>query len=87
MIHKRNGRWTEAVSIWKDLVSKENPFSLQPFVELAMYYEHREKNVEAALNYSTNALGKISGRRDSDILALKHRINRLNKKIGKKATK
>jgi len=47
----------------------------------------RKKNVEAALNYSTNALGKISGRRDSDILALEHRIKRLNKKIGKKAAK
>ena len=87
MIHKRNGRWTEAVGIWKDLVSKDNPFSLKPFVELSMYYEHREKNVEAALIYSTNALRKISGRRDSDILKLEHRIKRLNKKIGKKAAK
>jgi len=87
MIHKRNGRWTEAVGIWKDLVTEDNPFSLQPFVELAMYYEHKEKNIVTALNYSTNALGKISRRRDRDIFALEHRIKRLNKKSGEKAAK
>ena len=87
MIHKRNGRWAEAVGIWKDLVSEDAHFSLQPFVELAMYYEHREKKIEIALNFSTNALDKISRRRDSDIFALKHRIQRLNRKLGRKSSK
>ena len=87
MIHKRNERWTEAVGIWKDLITEDNPFTLQPFVELAMYYEHKEKNSEAALKYSTNALGKISRRRNKDIFALEHRIDRLNKKLERKTAK
>jgi len=84
MIHKKNGRWTEAVGIWKDLVSEVNHFSLQPFVELAKYFEHKEKEFEVALNYSTNALAQISRRRDRDIFALEYRIKRLKKKLGRK---
>ena len=87
IIHKRNGRWSEAVGIWKDLVSEDTPFSLQPFVELAMYYEHREKKIESALIFSTNSLDKIPRRRDSDIYALEHRIKRLNRKISRKKSK
>ena len=81
MIHKREKRWADAVSIWKDFVSNEKIFNLSPYVELAKYYEHKAKNFEIAMHYSNEALNKISSRRENDASALRHRIFRLKNKI------
>ena len=83
MIHKREKRWADAVGIWKDFVSNERIFNLSPYVELAKYYEHKENKFETALRYSTEALSKISNRRENDVGALRHRIFRLENKIRK----
>ncbi|NLN07900.1 MAG: hypothetical protein GX167_09815 [Firmicutes bacterium] len=48
LLYKRQGRWPEAAGIWAQMVRAGwgGPF---PLLELAKYYEHREKNYRAAL--------------------------------------
>ena len=82
MIHKKEERWEEAVGIWKDLVHENNRFHLLPYVELAKYYEHREKKLETALDFAKDALNNLSKRRVAEIEHVKHRIARLERRLG-----
>jgi len=82
MIHKRQEQWSQAVGIWKDIVEDKSMFHLLPWIELAKYYEHKEKNFQTALEYSNRAIKLLSKRREKDIMLLNHRINRLKRKIG-----
>jgi uncharacterized protein YprB with RNaseH-like and TPR domain len=97
-IYKRQQRWAEAVEIWHSHIEAKVVFHLEAFVELAKYYEHREKDhhraktvVEKALRYLAASkeleeyLGtEVSGVRfDRMIDALDHRLKRLRKRVDK----
>jgi uncharacterized protein YprB with RNaseH-like and TPR domain len=49
LYYKRSGAWTEAVDLWKQMARKRR--SLFAAVELAKYFEHRERDVESALEW------------------------------------
>ncbi|MBM3761142.1 MAG: hypothetical protein FJW36_12940 [Acidobacteria bacterium] len=49
LIEKKRENWPAALTIWTDLASGRNPFRGEALVELAKYYEHREKNWFMAL--------------------------------------
>lgn len=62
---------------------------LEPYIELAMYYEHQEKNMQRALLFAEEALTRLwrrrtLNRRDKKQLesekALQKRVDRLKKK-------
>lgn len=103
--YKRKGRYDIAARLWHAAVSSErdgvsHPIStaasimqpLEPYIELAMYYEHRMKQIDTALIYAEKAkqltLKRLSlhrGRqktdKDRDLLAaLDKRIGRLKSK-------
>jgi uncharacterized protein YprB with RNaseH-like and TPR domain len=59
LFYKRRKHWTEAVRLWRALVEgagERRLPSLEPYVELAIAYEHRLKDVEAALYWADEAL-------------------------------
>jgi uncharacterized protein len=56
---KRHKRWDQAVALWKAMVETGRARSLptlEPYVELAMAYEHRYKNADEALYWADEAL-------------------------------
>jgi len=50
---KRSKDWTRAVTIWQEMTSGNDPAC---FRELAIYYEHREKNYGEALKAAEEGL-------------------------------
>ncbi len=85
-IHKRQGRWTEAAALWRELIRRRS-FDLTPHVELAKYYEHQAKEFEAALEAADQALARARHRRNPacgelSLPALQHRLARLRRKLG-----
>ncbi|MFP4497920.1 MAG: ribonuclease H-like domain-containing protein [Vulcanimicrobiota bacterium] len=89
--YKRSFQWGKAKILWEQM-AREFAFEPRPFIELAKYYEHQEKNMEKALDNASHALEIISKRRvlgknhstcyqEKD--KLQHRINRLMKKMGR----
>jgi uncharacterized protein YprB with RNaseH-like and TPR domain len=97
-IYKRQQRWGEAVEIWHAQIAGTTVFNLEAFVELAKYYEHRERNhhkateiVERALQYlqTGTALDEDASRQmmnqqfERMIEELAYRLNRLRKRLGR----
>lgn len=85
-LFKRQGRWKEAVTLWKDLLSRE-PYDLTVYIELAKYYEHRAGDYCTALALTRRAFARNRNRCSAPSSgelsdpALRRRINRLEKKI------
>ncbi|MDQ1909232.1 ribonuclease H-like domain-containing protein [Paenibacillus sp. GD4] len=60
--YKGRERYALACRLWKRYIALkgEKPTcSLEPYVELAMYYEHKEKCYESAIDYAEQALNKV----------------------------
>lgn len=58
---KQLRQYDEAVQAWLRIVEQKR-FVLEPFVELAKYYEHRQRDYERALTYTRRALNAIQMR-------------------------
>ncbi|OXM87903.1 ribonuclease H-like domain-containing protein [Paenibacillus rigui] len=59
--YKQQHRYTEACGLWLLYVEQRgerSTASLEPYLELAMHYEHREKRPELALFYADQAMNK-----------------------------
>jgi uncharacterized protein YprB with RNaseH-like and TPR domain len=85
LYYKRAGAWLEAVDLWKQMALKRR--SLFAAVELAKYFEHRERDVELALEWVQTILSwrlplqrRIRGE-------LNHRRRRLLQKLERRASK
>lgn len=85
MLHKSLGHWKDAEELWTEMVDSAMPFRLLPFVELAKYYEHRTGELDKARDFVERALAEISPNRHEDLAALRHRLNRVNRKIERPA--
>ncbi|UJF35967.1 hypothetical protein [Paenibacillus hexagrammi] len=101
--YKKQGNYDRALTLWREsLLIKNNVFTVQlePYLELAMYYEHREKNFEQALFYAEEARNKLMNRRSleragsrtsskraEEEKALDRRIQRLREKQHKARSK
>jgi len=87
---KRKDKWQKAIEIWQKFIENgdEIMFSCE---ELAKYYEHREKNIERAINYTKRAIDFFSIIEEIQVQEemgerknrFEHRLNRLNKKLKK----
>ena len=95
-IYKRRRHWPRALSLWKQAAAMMEAATVpQPdaLVELAIYYEHRAKDYQAALHCADRALACIQRRMSAVRFAnaevrkqkslLEHRIARLKRKLEK----
>ncbi|CAN7571752.1 ribonuclease H-like domain-containing protein [Paenibacillus sp. LjRoot153] len=94
--YKKIGQYTRALELWKQaILLKPASISLQlePYLELAMYYEHREKNLGQAVFYAEEAWARLWRRRalhrgDRKINEIEEawekRLARLQQKVRKK---
>jgi uncharacterized protein YprB with RNaseH-like and TPR domain len=91
MLLKRQERLDEAVAIWERLLDHNLQSGVAPYIELAKYYEHKTKDYKNA-NYMVcraiqvleNRSALLRKRNDTyrqDLLALRHRLNRIKRKL------
>ena len=86
---RKEGNLPEAVRIWHTMVTRKEGGVL-PLIELAKYYEHKEKDVQVALSYTRQAialLSEVSIHRNVTVQsqknALEYRYQRLIRKLSK----
>jgi uncharacterized protein YprB with RNaseH-like and TPR domain len=91
-VYKKQTKYERAVRLWERHIELHNggiALYLEPYTELAMYYEHKERNVEQALFYAEEAWARLwrrrsLSRRDSKQLeseqSLQKRLDRLQNK-------
>lgn len=88
--------YDQAAHLWRTYCQQSSGSlqALEPLIELAMYYEHRKRDIETALYWSIQARTLLErrlslGRRPSSDRALMHqidhRLERLRRKIDKPA--
>jgi len=78
---KKHRLWDRAVDLWKDMSSLDQLFS---FRELAMYYEHKEKDYKEAKKIAEEGLALSLGVSSFFESDFSHRLERLRRKIQKK---
>jgi hypothetical protein len=84
LFYKRSGAWPEAVELWQRMVSQRR--SLFAAVELAKYFEHREKKIEVALQWVQTVLSWNQPLDRRTRGELNHRRRRLVQKLERRAT-
>ncbi|UKS29005.1 ribonuclease H-like domain-containing protein [Paenibacillus sp. HWE-109] len=96
--YKKNGQYQLAVDLWKRWIEIRNAsiaLQIDAYLELAMYYEHRERNIHQAIFYAEEAWAKLWRRRSlhrgdkkqNEVEeALEKRIRRLKAKLSKTAS-
>jgi uncharacterized protein YprB with RNaseH-like and TPR domain len=86
--HKRSRQHGYAVELWKSLVSREDFYAVKALEELAIHFEHRERNVETAMEFTVAAIARLRGRPSSasSLKRLNHRLQRLRQKSVREAT-
>ena len=84
-LQKRRGDLKQAVQLWQNAAGNGHVYA---HVELAKYYEHRERDYVAAHGWAQSALDIVSSTGDMPAYMLshwedelKHRLNRLSSKI------
>jgi hypothetical protein len=79
---KRQGKWAQALDYWKFAADNGD---FPACIELAKYYEHREKDVQQALQWVEIAITMTEGQnfREKDMDAIRHRKDRLERKMRK----
>lgn len=85
-VYKSNGRYDKAVEHWESVMDDSRLGGLFPLIELAKYYEHREKNIPKALEMVEKAIKVTScvGTINNIYYAkLKKRMDRLKRKAGR----
>lgn len=86
--YKRTGQWEQAERLWFELIKQGN-FLIEPFEELAKYYEHRVRNLKQAEQVVQTALNKIdlieqlydNSTFSMEKESLLHRLNRIQRKL------
>jgi uncharacterized protein YprB with RNaseH-like and TPR domain len=85
ILQKRRGDMSEAVRLWEAAAGQGH---LYAFIELAKHYEHRERNVESALEWTKLALIRVETLDQPEyirkfwISEIERRMERLNRKAG-----
>lgn len=85
-IYKRSRNYGKAVKHWESMLSNSGTSSIFSMIELAKYYEHKEKNLFKALELVEKAIqisSKLGYRNNIYYPELKKRLDRLRKKAGR----
>ena len=85
ILQKRRGDMDEAVRLWQESAKRGH---LYAFIELAKYYEHKQRDVKSALKWTKSALKRVEKTDMPDYMRkhwtdeIEHRMGRLNRKAG-----
>ncbi len=79
LIWKRQGKWIEAVGLWKRMLEKD-PFDVFAAEELAKWLEHHQMNFVEAIHIVERALKGCTHSDETIRQALRHRLERLMRK-------
>lgn len=85
-IYKRSKNYKKAVEHWYSMIRSSKTVNITPMIELAKYYEHRERNIPKAIEIVEKAIqcssrvGVINNIYYDD---LKKRLSRLMRKAGR----
>ncbi len=90
--HKRRGEHELAIEIWQELTRRGTNYSVESFEQLAIHYEHRARDAQAAMEFTEAAVEKIQksqadgqqqtlGGQIDHLRRLAHRLRRLNGKV------
>ncbi|MBS2969359.1 ribonuclease H-like domain-containing protein [Metabacillus sp. KIGAM252] len=88
--HKKEKNWPEAVMAWEEIAANDSgKLKIDASIQLAMYYEHAEKNNELALKWTESAiayakeLNRLAKLKNIDSILSEgnKRKNRLNGKL------
>jgi thioredoxin-like negative regulator of GroEL len=87
LLHKRAGRWEDAVGLWQQMI-RDQPGDLFALIELAKWYEHRAHDYAAALKLVGLALRQTDERAAmAEREALLRRRQRLQRRHAEHAPK
>jgi hypothetical protein len=80
--HKRMREHDLAVELWMELARREEPLALPALEELAIHFEHRQRDLSAAVSFVTAALARLSqeAHSRSRFEQLNRRLERLRRK-------
>jgi uncharacterized protein YprB with RNaseH-like and TPR domain len=81
---KKNRDWAKAISLWQEMTPLNQ---LTSYRELAIYYEHRERDYEKARQAAEGGLTAATGSSRSLEKDFSHRLERLKHKIERKSKK
>jgi hypothetical protein len=79
---KEQKKYSEAADLWRDLSEQSGGFLEDVYEELAIYYEHREGNLEEALTLSEHALARVQDR--GTLKKWEHRRTRVAMKLARR---
>jgi len=85
LLEKRRGNWEGAIHLWEKQIGDMVIFTLEPYEELAKYYEHQVRDYGKAADIVNAALDQVPRHREEDIEALQYRMNRLQRKMERNA--
>jgi hypothetical protein len=86
MVFKKTGKREKALSLWEEMVTlphKKDPF---PYVELAKYHEHGQKDFVRAISYVDRAVKEITAGHPREMDLLQQRRRRLEEKRSRAVT-
>jgi hypothetical protein len=88
-LYKRMGEWEKAEQTWQYIIQEHNRFCLEPYLELAKFYEHRSRDYQKALKLVERAIDNQNALRlvqydFATLPGLYHRKGRLLKKLNLK---
>lgn len=81
---KKHALWDKAVPMWREMTASNQ---LQSFRELAMYYEHKEKNYAEAQRAAEEGLALARDLHSSLARDFARRLDRLNQKLSRRGKK
>ncbi|MGB9894000.1 MAG: ribonuclease H-like domain-containing protein [Candidatus Saccharicenans sp.] len=76
---KKQRQWEKSLELWQELV--EHSEDLECFRQLAIYYEHQQKNPEEALKYALDGLALSQGLSRKYEQDFQKRVDRLSRKL------
>ena len=85
ILQKRRGDMDEAVRLWEESADRGH---LYAFIEMAKYYEHKQRDIKLAAKWTKSALKRVEKLDMPDYMRkhwtdeIEHRIGRLNRKAG-----
>lgn len=85
LIHKRAGRYEEALALWEEMRTLGGPFDPFAHEEMAKFFEHVARDLDRALEVTREALDRAPPDRQAERARLMHRMRRLERRKGRPA--
>jgi hypothetical protein len=82
---KRQHQHELAVEAWLELTRRESPLSIDAFEELAIHYEHRQRDLKTAREFTLAALERLreASSSHSHLTLFTRRLDRLQRKLAR----